>query len=187
MGTHLREVIVNNSRVAYEKNPQGLWYRPEAAPIEKSFEDFTDALARAFLVSRHTPRSRTAPFCEAEYDGFHNVTGVRINPPCGPSFDERKGNLLESRRMLFTSLLQWYEIAGPYLPEGVNRARLSRDILDSIIANSGTLQSDDRIRLMEGKEVFPYGRADWREVMTADLAASEWMRWIWIEGGMCRA
>ncbi|KAL0567116.1 hypothetical protein V5O48_014874 [Marasmius crinis-equi] len=166
MGTHLREISVTLA----------------PSPIERSFEDFTDALARAFLVARHTPAAWTSAFREEEYDGFHDTTGVRLHPPSGPTFLPRKGNMVESRRMLAACLLRWYEVWGLSLPEGVRRARLSGDILRTIMANASMLQADDRIGRKEGEKPFPYRTYDWREVMTRDLAASNWTRWI--HGGM---
>ncbi|KAL0567414.1 hypothetical protein V5O48_014575 [Marasmius crinis-equi] len=176
MTSHLRDVIKQAARA--EQGPNRLfWTYVPPAPIERSFEDFTDTLARAYLIARYTPEAHPAPMSEAEVTAFTNLLGVRIVPRRPPSFDARRGNVEESHRMLLASLVVWCEVWRHSLPEGTVPRKLYADIIRTIMANAAVLQSDDRDRRLHGEPVFPYRSSDWREVMSRDLAASNWDWW----------
>ncbi|KAL0570876.1 hypothetical protein V5O48_011071 [Marasmius crinis-equi] len=174
MTSHLRDVIKQAARAEQGPNPFFWTYVPPA-PIERSFEEFTDALAQAYLVARYTPAPDS--MSEAELTVFANRLGVRIVPRRPPLFDARRGNVDESYRMLLTSLVVWCEVWRDSLPEGTVPRKVYADIVRTIMANAAVLQSDDRDRRFHGEEVFPYQTSDWREVMRHNLAVTNWDWW----------
>ncbi|KAL0566539.1 hypothetical protein V5O48_015473 [Marasmius crinis-equi] len=194
MTSHLRDLIKQAARA--EQGPDRLfWTYVPPAPVERSFDEFTEALARAYLVARCTPESRTAAFTEAESDSFGKALGVRFTARALPSSHERKGNLLEARRMVLTSLIRWMEVWKSSMPEGVNRRLLymastscmgkglgltpyHQDLFRMIRVNASFLQQNDQARLGAGEKIFPYEIADWRQVMAHDLAACNWDFWV---------
>ncbi|KAK1223886.1 hypothetical protein PQX77_013220 [Marasmius sp. AFHP31] len=168
-----------NEYEAYRlRNPRQRALLPPPDSIEFSFRDFTSALGRTFLIAQQTPPSRTIPGTFKEFAKFSKTLkfNLTLSVPRTQTA-ESAGNLLEVRRMLFTGLIKFAEVWQDALPNGVDKKLLYEDAVKFILKSAGAHKREDSLRLFLGREVFPYGEADWKVIMEEDLARSKWKGW----------
>ncbi|KAK1215045.1 hypothetical protein PQX77_022364 [Marasmius sp. AFHP31] len=161
-----------------QHNPRQRKLLPPPYSIEFSFRDFTSALGRTFLTAQQTPPSRTTPGTFTEFTAFAKKLRFNLTLSVPPTQTaERAGNIVETRRMLFTALIKFAEVWQDALPDGVEKKRLYEDVVKFILKSAGAQKLENSLRSRLGRKVEPHGDADWKEVMEEDLACSKWTGW----------
>ncbi|KAJ8092818.1 hypothetical protein PM082_023647 [Marasmius tenuissimus] len=106
-----------------QRHPGSRVLLPPPASIKFSTNNFTLALARSYLAAQLTPPDHTLPGSCAEFQEFGRQMSMAIDTSVPPIQHELNGNVLEVKRMVFASVVQWFKVWDK-LPGGTDRRLL---------------------------------------------------------------
>ncbi|KAK1230217.1 hypothetical protein PQX77_006704 [Marasmius sp. AFHP31] len=173
---YLTQKRINNFVALKQRYPRMRALLPPPLPIEFSFNEFTSALDRTYLVAQLTPPHRTLPGSPVEFQDVGRRLNIALDDSVPTTQHETKGNVLEIKRMLFMSITLWARV-WDRLPDGTDKRTLYKDIAKFIEQKARMRWEEEMVEQRMGNDVFAYHDVDWRVIMEGDLSSSKWQGW----------